>query len=143
MKTPGKKLVMSDKVLIDTSVWVEFFRKKGSIVSIKVKEYLRLNQACYTGPIMIELYQGAKTHKELQILDQLFQSIPYIEITHTHYYRAGLISQRAAREGKIFSTVDMILAILAHDEKVMLFSLDNHFKEISKYCSLSLVKLSD
>jgi predicted nucleic acid-binding protein len=95
---------MQDKVLIDTSVWIEFFRKRESNISYKLREYLKLNQACYTGPIAVEVYQGAKTHKEIQIIDQLLQTIHYVEITRMHYHRAGLISQKAAREGKVFST---------------------------------------
>ena len=130
---------MPDKVLIDTSVWIEFFRKKESHISSKLREYLKLNQACYTGPIAVELYQGAKTYKEIQIIDQLLQSITYVEITHMHYHHAGIISQKAAREGKAFSTVDMILATVAHDEQLLFFSLDTHFQDISHYCALSLV----
>lgn len=141
MRTRGKRPVMPDKVLIDTSVWIEFFRKKGTNVSAKLREYLKLNQACYAGPIAVELYQGAKTHEEIQVIDQLFQTIPYVDITRTHYHHAGLISQKAAREGKIFSTVDMILAVVAHDEQLLLFSLDSHFQDIAKYCTLSLVTI--
>jgi len=132
---------MPDKVLVDTSVWIEFFRKKESTVSSKLREYLKLNQVCYTGPIAVELYRGAKTYKEIQIIDQLLQTITYTEITRTHYHRAGLISQKAAREGKAFSTIDMILATVAHDEQLQLFSLDTHFQDISRYCPLSLVNV--
>jgi predicted nucleic acid-binding protein len=130
---------MPDKVLIDTSVWIEFFRKKESHISSKLREYLKLNQACYAGPIAVELYQGVKTYKEIQIIDQLLQSITYVEITQTHYHHAGIISQKAARDGKVFSTIDMTLATVAHDEQLLLFSLDTHFQEISQYCKLFLV----
>jgi len=130
---------MQDKVLIDTSVWIEFFRKRESNISSQLREYLKLNQTCYTGPIAVEAYQGAKTHKEIQIIDQLLQTIHYVEITRMHYHHAGLISQKAAREGKVFSTIDMIIASVAHDEQLLLFSLDTHFKEISRYCKLSLI----
>ena len=51
---------MPDKVLVDTSVWVDFFRKKDSTISNKLREYLKLNQVCYAGPITVELYQVAK-----------------------------------------------------------------------------------
>ncbi len=130
---------MPDKILIDTSIWVEFFRKKNSAVSAKLREYLKLNQACYAGPVYVELYQGAKSQRETEIVSELFDTINYVDITREHYHHAGLISQKAAREGKIFSTVDMILAVLAHDEGLSLFSLDHHFREISRYCPLSLI----
>jgi len=132
---------MPDKILVDTSVWIEFFRKKGGRGSVRLREYLQRNAACYTGPIAVELYQGAKTEKEIKILDQLFETIDYVEITRSHYHHAGLISQKAAREGKIFSSVDIILATVAHDEHLPLFSLDSHFQEIAPYCRLSLIQL--
>jgi len=130
---------MPDKVLIDTSVWIEFFRKSHSGVSSKFKEYLRLNMACYTGPIAVELYQGAKTEKEIEVIDQLLETIDYVEISRNHYLQAGRISQKAARRGKNFSTVDMIIAAVAFEENLLLFSLDSHFQEIAQYLDLSLV----
>ena len=130
---------MPDEVLIDTSIWVDFFRKRNSAVSAKLREYLKLNQVCYTGPIFVELYQGAKTRREIEILNQLFDTIRYVDISREHYHHAGLVSQKAAREGKIFSTIDVILAVLAHDEGLSLFSLDRHFQDISRYCPLTLI----
>ena len=79
--------------------------------------------------------------KEIDIIDQLLQTIPYVEITRNHYHRAGLMSQQATREGRIFSVVDMILAVVAHDEQLLLFSLDAHFNDISRYCPLALVRV--
>jgi len=129
---------MPDRILVDTSAWIEFFRRKESSVSLKLREYLKLNQACYTGPIAVELYQGAKTSKEVEVLGQLLQTIHYVEITRSHYHHAGQISHKAARSGKIFSIVDLILAVVAHDEQLKLLSLDTHFKEISQFSPLLL-----
>ncbi len=91
LTTHGRKPVMPDKVLIDISVWIEFFRKKESHISSKLRGYLKFNQAYYTGPIAVELYQGAKTYKEIQIIDQLLQSITEVEITRVHYHHTGII----------------------------------------------------
>jgi predicted nucleic acid-binding protein len=129
---------MLDKILVDTSVWIEFFRRKESSISFRLREYLKLNQTYYTGPIAVELYQGAKTSKEVEVIRQLLQTIHYVEITRSHYHHAGQISHQAARTGKIFSVVDLILAVVAYDEQLKLFSLDTHFKEISQFCPLTL-----
>ena len=129
---------MPDKILVDTSAWIEFFRKKESSISWRLREYLKLNQACYTGPIAVELFQGAKTSKEVEVIHRLLETIHYVEITRSHYHRAGQISHKAARSGKIFSVVDLTLAVVAHDEQLKLLSLDIHFKEISQFCPLSL-----
>jgi tRNA(fMet)-specific endonuclease VapC len=134
----GRRAAMPDRILVDTSAWIEFFRKKESSVSLILREYLKLNQTYYTGPIAVELYQGAKTSKEVEVIDQLLETIHYVEITRSHYHHAGQISHKAARSGKIFSIVDLILAVVAHDEQLNLLSLDTHFKEISRFCPLSL-----
>jgi len=139
--TYGRGAVMPDKVLIDTSVWIEFFRKRESPVSLNIREWLKLNQVYYTGPIVVELYQGAKTTKEIQIINQLLDTIHYVDITREHYHHAGLTSQKAARDGKMFSTIDMIIAAVVHDENLSLFSLDHHFLEISHYIDISLVRV--
>jgi len=104
-----------------------------------LREALKLDQVCYAGPIAVELFQGAKTNKEMDVLHQLLETIHYIEITRLHYHHAGQISHKAARSGKHFSTVDLILAVVAHDEQLSLLSLDIHFKEISRFCPLSLL----
>ena len=129
---------MLDRILVDTSAWIEFFIRKESSISLMLGEYLKLNQACYTGPIAVELFLGAKTSKEVEVIDQLLETIHYVEITRSHCHHAGQISHKAARSGKIFSIVDLILAVVAHDEQLKLLSLDTHFKEISQYCPLSL-----
>jgi hypothetical protein len=33
---------------------------------------------------------------------------------------------------------ELILAVVAYDEQLKLFSLDTHFKEISQFCPLTL-----
>ena len=132
---------MPDRILVDTSASIEFFRKKESPISLRLREYLKLNQACYTGPIAVELFQGAKTSKEVEVIHRLLETIHYVEITRSHYHHAGQISHKAARSGKIFSTVDLILAVVAHDEQLRLLSFDTHFKEISHFCPLLLESL--
>jgi predicted nucleic acid-binding protein len=129
---------MPDKILVDTSAWIEFFSRRESSISIRLSEYLKLDRACYAGPIAVELYQGAKTNKEVEVIDQLLLTIHYVDISRSHYYHAGQISHKAARSGKLFSIVDLILAVVAHDEGLKLLSLDTHFKEISNFCPLLL-----
>ena len=136
--THGRKAVMLDRVLVDTSVWIQFFRRKDSSISSRLRHYLELNQVCCTGPVVIELYQGAKTVGEIDIINQLLETVHYIDITRTHYNHAAKISYEAARKGQVFSVVDLILAIVAHDEQLKLFTLDTHFKEISRFCPLML-----
>lgn len=129
---------MVDRVLVDTSVWIQFFRKKDSPVSSRLRNYLESNQVYCTGPVVVELYQGAKAVGEIDIINQLLDTVHYVEITRSHYHHAAKISYEAARKGQVFSVVDLILAVAAHAEQLKLFTLDTHFKEISRFCPLVL-----
>ena len=129
---------MPDRVLVDTSVWIEFFRKKDSSISSRLRRYLESNQVSFVGPVVIELYQGARTSKEIEVINQLLETVQYVEIRRTHYQHAGEISYEAARKGQVFSVVDLILAVVAHDEQLRLFTLDTHFKDIARFCPLLL-----
>jgi hypothetical protein len=60
-----------------------------------LREALKLNRVCYAGPIAIELFQGAKTRKEVEVIEQLLESIHYVEITRSHYHHTGKISHKA------------------------------------------------
>ena len=46
-----------------------------------LREALELNQVCYIGPIAVELFQEAKTRKEVEVINQLLENIHYVEIT--------------------------------------------------------------
>jgi len=47
--------------LIDTSAWIEFFRKTGDPqVKRRVAAYVELGEAAYCGPVEFELVTGAR-----------------------------------------------------------------------------------
>lgn len=71
----GTKHGMHDKILIDTSVWIDFFRGKSSTLIEKIAILLKSGRAVYTGIIALELLNGAKGQKELQVLQNLFNTL--------------------------------------------------------------------
>lgn len=85
----GTRHGMSAKVLVDTSVWIAFFRHADSAVSRALRQLLQSGFPCYTGIIATELYRGAKTKKEMQTLNDLLSAIEYLETEERVYYEAG------------------------------------------------------
>ncbi len=59
---------MVDKVLVDTSAWIDFFRKKEPERHELVATLLREGRAMGTGIVSLELLRGAKTSKELTLV---------------------------------------------------------------------------
>lgn len=129
---------MPDKVLIDTSIWIEYFRTPGSSFSDAVSSLLRNGEACYTDIIALELIRGAKTRKELSVLETLFNTIEQLTATETSFREAGLLGYHLARKGTTLGTVDLLIARLAIEHKIPLFTCDQHFKAIEKGSPLKL-----
>jgi hypothetical protein len=128
---------MPDKVLIDTSVWVDFFKfgkSKNTIIS-----FVNANQAVYCGLIATELVRGAKGQEELDTLENLFEALTFVEETSETFHRAGQLGYGLARKGISLSTVDLVLAQVCLDNDLNIFSFDQHFTQIAKRTRLKVL----
>jgi len=121
---------MKDRVLVDTLVWIDFFRNKETSLGNQVIQVLRAGNAYYTGIIALELYRGSKTKKEISVLDDLFLSIEKIIEREETYKEAGLMGFELAKKGIKIGTVDLLIAQLCLENDLTLFTLDQHFKTI-------------
>jgi len=129
---------MRDKTLVDTSVWISFFRQMDSPVSLKLKDLLRNGQPVYTGVIATELYRGAKTAKETAVLDDLLSSLECLPATEEDFRGAGHLGYALAHKGLTMGTVDLLIARIAMANNATLFSLDAHFTAIARHSALRL-----
>ena len=118
---------MADKVLLDTSIWIDYFQKSQSPVKIVVEGLLKNRQAVFTGVIALELIRGARSAKELAILSTLFTCIERINECDTTHLEAGNMGYQLARKGIIIGTVDLIIGQLALENNLSLYTQDRHF----------------
>jgi predicted nucleic acid-binding protein len=129
---------MSDNVLVDTSVWISFFKNADSEVSVRIKQLLKSGAPVYTGIIATELYRGAKSNRETDALDELLTSIECIETKEKYFYEAGRLGHILSQQGITVGTVDLLIAQISMANDMMLFTLDKHFTAIAR---LSLLRL--
>ena len=130
---------MKDRVLVDTSVWIDFFRNKETSLRRQVIQALRDSNAYYTGIIALELYRGSRTKKEITILDKLFLSIEKIMEREETHKEAGLMGFELSKKGITIGTVDLLIAQLSLENNLTLFTLDQHFKTITNHYPLKLL----
>ena len=70
-----------DKVIIDTSAWIESFRpksKKG--FSLLVKDLILQNRVLMPGIIRAELLRGARNKREFNQLSDLLKGVAYLAV---------------------------------------------------------------
>ncbi len=131
---------MEDKVLIDTSVWIDFFRKKDHRIFELVAKLLKDKRAVASGVIALELLRGGKTIKELNYLQDLFEVIEMVFPNPQSYLLAGKMGYSLARKGHTLGVVDLLIARMAIENNLVLLTLDQHFKIIKKNSTLQLLE---
>jgi len=128
-----------DKVLVDTSVWIEFFRKNEPYHAT-VARLIDAEQICLTGIIVAELIQGAKTDKELSILLNFPQVFPLLPDTPQLWLEAGRLAYSLRRKGVTVGLADCFIAATAAGAKVPVATLDTHFELLKKTAKVRLYK---
>lgn len=131
---------MHAKVLVDTSVWIAFFRGKDAHLIERIAALLKSEKAVYTGIIALELINGAKGNKELQVLHDAFDTMQCIPVTEPTYLRAGKLGYEVARKGFTLSAVDLLIAQTAIENSISLMTYDEHFAVIADHSALMLIK---
>lgn len=130
----------SDKILVDTSAWIEFFRKKAPYYET-VLELIDSSRVCCTGIVLAELIQGAKSQKELDVLKEFLHVFDFIPDSTELWEKAGELSFLLRLKGKIAGLADCYISVVASSNNVKLFTLGKHFEIISKVTRLDLYVL--
>jgi predicted nucleic acid-binding protein len=126
-----------DRVLVDTSVWIEFFRKKEPYYSA-VSDLMEREKVCCIGIVLAELLQGAKSEKELGTIRDFLHVFDFLPEASEKWASAGELSCALRRKGKSAGLSDCYIASIAQSAEVRLFTLDKHFIAIGKQIGLEL-----
>ena len=118
-----------DAVVVDTSLWAEFFRGSTPLSSA-VERLILEEQAVTTGLILAELLQGVKKESEAQKIIEVFDGLPTAEITTPIWRSAGRTGAALRRKGVTLPLSDLAIAALAVEHGLLVFTLDKHFDQI-------------
>jgi len=121
---------MKNKILVDTSIWIEYFNRSESKAGSQLQELIKKGNVCVSGVILTELLQGARLEKEFNAILESFMALPFLDMNINTWIRAGRISFSLRRKGITIPTTDLIIASLAIENDSAIFTLDPHFKKI-------------
>lgn len=128
----------ADLVLIDTSVWIDYFTHRNPSVERSVDHLIADGRIATAGIILAELNQGARTEREMKQIHECLKPVVWIKSDDQHWVEAGELSFELRKVGKGVNLTDCYIASLARRAKACIFSLDKHFTFIAalKGCSL-------
>jgi len=121
---------MKADVLVDTSIWIEYFNHRDSENGEALEGLLREGRVVIAGIVLTELLQGAKIKREFDAILDSIVALPFFDATLNTWIEAGRISYSLRKRGVTVPTTDVIIASLAIERHCLLFSLDSHFDRI-------------
>jgi predicted nucleic acid-binding protein len=127
-------------VLVDSSIWIDFFgKKKTTTQDILEKILVNNNQACICGIILQEVLQGIRSDHEYEMVRERFSRLPFIYSNRRTYEMAASLYRILRKNGFTLPSADATLASIAIQYGLKLFTLDlEHFRAITKYSPLEL-----
>jgi predicted nucleic acid-binding protein len=118
--------------LIDTSIWIEFFRRKGDpAVKQGLANLIAGGQAAHTCPIRFELLFGALDH-EIPDIETGLSFCQRIEVTASDWDLAAEKGRELRQAGITAPSSDLLIAAVALGQKLPIVCRDQHFAMIQK-----------
>ena len=121
---------MNTGIIVDTCVWIEFFRKSESKLTLHLKGLLRERKVIMVGMVMAEILQGVKAPKEANLVKQSLEKLPYLEITRDIWEASGEISASLRGTGITIPLSDLIISGIALSGDHEIFTIDPHFEKV-------------
>jgi predicted nucleic acid-binding protein len=131
--------MIAKRVLVDTSVWIEYFRNPESGVVATLDGLLDDDEVCVPKIVLAELMQGARSAKELAVIQDFFDAFHIIDQSGETWIKAGRLAYDLKKRGKTIHLVDCYLAIIAQEHSCAIFTLNRHFEEIREIAGISLL----
>lgn len=129
----------AEKILIDTSVWIEYFRNKSSPIADRVDKILDEDEVCVPKIVIAELMQGAKSTKELSIIRDFIEAFNVIDQRDDTWIKAGRLSYNLKKKGKNIHLLDCYIAVIAQENGCKIFTINRHFLEIKGIFNITLI----
>ena len=117
-------------VLVDTSVWIEYFQRKNALIEKEMDGLLRSEQVATAGLVLAELRRGCRTPSQVRLMREAMEPLFYLEIDRTGWLKAGEIAAEASARGYKLEVGDCLLAALVLREGCSLFTLDRDFSRV-------------
>jgi predicted nucleic acid-binding protein len=126
-------------VLIDTSIWIDFFQHPVSPQADRLEDLIREhNQAVLCGIILQEVLQGIRDSKSYVATQEGLTKLPYLDMSKEIHLAAASLYRSLRAKGITVPSADTSIAALAIFNRIPLYTKDDHFNVIAKYTRLEL-----
>lgn len=125
-------------VLVDTTVWIDFFSARP-LPHVKTLENLLINKEdiCICAIILTEVLQGIPKDSEFRKTRDLFKNLIFLPINYSTFLRSAEIYRSLRRKGiTIRKSMDCTIASVAIENGIPILDNDKDFNPIEKHFGL-------
>lgn len=126
-------------VLVDTSIWIDFFQAPDSNTATILESLIRdHNRIAVCGIVLQEVLQGIRAPKSFESVRERLLKFPFIEFQRETWLLAASLYRDLRAVGITLPSVDVSIAAIAIQNDMQLFTNDRHFDEVAKVSGLRL-----
>ena len=126
-------------VLIDTSIWIDFFQHPVTPHADKLEALIKgHNRAMLCGIVFQEVLQGIRDNKSHAATKEHLTKFPYLDMDKEVHLAAASLYRLLRVKGITVPSADTSIAALAILNHIPLYTKDDHFNIIAKYTKLEL-----
>jgi len=115
-------------VLVDTSVWISLYRRRGSEIGERLWQLVARNEAAVCGQVWVEFIGGFRREAERREYESSLGAFPFLPTTREAFGRAARCLARHPHLG----SGDAIVAATAIENGARLFTLDADFRTLER-----------
>jgi len=142
-----KKTVVIVNLIVDTSVWSLFLRRKNidknNPFVLQLRQHIERQDCIHlVGIILQELLDGIKLPKHFDLLLDYFDSFPLVELVRDDFIEAARLKNKCRSKGIQAGSIDFLIAATAINRNYPLLTADKDFQYIAKHSKIMLINPS-
>ncbi|MBM4083060.1 MAG: PIN domain nuclease [Planctomycetes bacterium] len=130
-------------VLVDTTVWVDFFLDRRTPHVERLESLIAQGEdICICGIVLTEVLQGIRDDREYERTRTRLDPLLFLPMTRNTFINAADIYRTLRRKGvTIRKPVDCMIASVAMEHKLRLLHNDRDFVPMEQHCGLETVRV--
>lgn len=129
-------------IVVDSSVWISFFRpslrNENQKIVQTLNDLLDQDKVALAIPILIELLSGTNK-QDLPRIKKLLKALPCFSTTELTWARIESWAGNSATHSQRFGFADLLIAGICIEHGAKIWSLDPDFKRLESVFGLSLL----
>ena len=128
-------------ILVDSSVWIDFFSSAPGRAGAELRRMIEDAEAlALTGVVVTEILQGLT--RDVSRIERYLSQWDLLEPSGLRTYReAAAIFRLGRAKGVSLTTMDVLIAAIALENRASVFTLDKDFSRIAGLTGLKLYPL--